>query len=73
MDIILERLPATLQLGLAAFIFSVLLGMPLGSLSAVIRGSFMVMSGKVVTLIGQSARFFWLGLMLMFFFAVKLE
>ena len=73
MEIILERLPATLQLGLAAFIFSVLLGVPLGILSAVKRGSALDIIGKVVALIGQSAPVFWLGLMLMFFFAVKLE
>ena len=70
---ILERIPATLRLGLAAFIFSVVLGVPLGILSAVKRGSFLDISGKVVALIGQSAPVFWLGLMLMFFFAVKLE
>ena len=73
MEIILERIPATLELGLAAFLFSVVLGVPLGILSAVKRGSFLDISGKVVALIGQSAPVFWLGLMLMFFFAVKLE
>ena len=72
MEIILERIPATLELGLAAFLFSVVLGVPLGILSAVKRGSFLDISGKVVALIGQSAPVFWLGLMLMFFFAVKL-
>ena len=73
MDIILERIPATLQLGLAAFIFSVILGVPLGILSAVKRGSALDIIGKVVALIGQSAPVFWLGLMLMFLFAVRLE
>ena len=73
MDIIIERIPATLQLGLAAFIFSVLLGVPLGILSAVKRGSVLDIAGKVVALVGQSAPVFWLGLMLMFFFAVVLE
>jgi peptide/nickel transport system permease protein len=73
MQIIAERLPATLQLGLAAFAFSVLLGFPLGVLSAVKRGGILDISGKLVALIGQSAPVFWLGLMLMFFFAVRLE
>lgn len=73
MDIIIERIPATLQLGLAAFIFSVLMGVPLGILSAVKRGSVLDIAGKVVALVGQSAPVFWLGLMLMFFFAVVLE
>ena len=73
MEIILERLPATFQLGMAAFLFSVLVGMPLGILSAVKRGSLLDTSSKVVALIGQSAPVFWLGLMLMFLFAVRLE
>ena len=73
MEIILERFPATLQLGLAAFFFSVLIGVPLGILSAVKRGSVLDMVGKLVALIGQSAPTFWLGLMLMFLLAVKLE
>jgi peptide/nickel transport system permease protein len=73
MQIIAERLPATLQLGLAAFAFSVLVGFPLGVLSAVKRGSVLDSFGKVIALVGQSAPVFWLGLMLMFFFAVRLE
>ena len=73
MEIIIERLPATFQLGISAFLFSVIVGVPLGILSAVKRGSFLDITGKVVALVGQSAPVFWLGLMLMFFFAVKLE
>ena len=73
MEIILERIPATFQLAFMAFAFSVLLGVPLGILSAVKRGSGMDIIGKTIALIGQSAPVFWLGIMLMFFFAVKLE
>jgi peptide/nickel transport system permease protein len=73
MSVILDRLPNTLQLGVAAFAFSVLVGVPLGILSAVKRGSALDLTGKLVSLIGQSAPPFWLGIMLMFFFAVKLE
>jgi peptide/nickel transport system permease protein len=72
MEIIIERLPATFQLGLAAFGFSVIVGVPLGILSAVKRGTFLDTLGKVVALVGQSAPVFWLGLMLMFLFAVRL-
>ena len=73
MEIILERIPATFQLAFMAFAFSALLGVPLGILSAVKRGSVMDIIGKTIALIGQSAPVFWLGIMLMFFFAVKLE
>ena len=72
MEIILERLPATFQLGMAAFVFSLLVGVPLGILSAVKRGSLLDTSSKILALIGQSAPVFWLGLMLMFLFAVRL-
>ena len=71
-DVVLERAPATLQLGAVAFLLSVLIGVPLGILSAVKRGTFLDTFGKMVALIGQSAPGFWLGIMLMFFFAVKL-
>ena len=73
MEVIIDRVPATLELGLAAFIFSIVLGVPLGILSAVKRGSALDISGKIVALVGQSAPVFWLGLMLMFLFAVKLD
>ncbi len=73
MEVIIERIPATFQLGLAAFAFSVVMGVPLGILSAVKRGSPLDVIGKVIALIGQSAPVFWLGIMLMFLFAVKLE
>jgi peptide/nickel transport system permease protein len=72
MEIIIERLPATFQLGVAAFLFSVVVGVPLGILSAVKRGTVLDTTGKLVALVGQSAPVFWLCLMLMFLFAVKL-
>ena len=72
-DVIAERIPATFQLGGAAFAFSLLLGVPLGILSAVRRGSLLDQFAKVVALIGQSAPPFWLGIMFIFFFAVELD
>ena len=70
--LIMERLPATLYLGLVAFAFSLLAGIPLGVLSSLKRGSIMDQLGKGIALIGQSAPPFWIGIMLMFFFAVRL-
>ena len=72
-DAIWERIPATLHLGLVAFAFSVVVGVPLGILSSVKRGGILDQIGKFVALIGQSAPSFWLGIMLIFFFAVRLE
>ena len=72
-EIMIERLPATMHLASVAFGFSILLGVPLGVLSAVRRGTAMDAGGKLIALVGQSAPNFWLGIMLMFFFAVKLD
>jgi peptide/nickel transport system permease protein len=72
-DAIKERIANTLLLGLAAFAFSVLMGVPLGILSSVKRGSILDQLSKVVALIGQSAPSFWLGIMFMFWFAVELR
>ena len=72
-EVIWERLPATLELAAASFLFSTLIGVPLGILSSIKRGSILDQIGKFVALIGQSAPSFWLGIMLMFLFAVKLE
>ena len=72
-EVIGERVLATLELGGAAFVFSLLVGIPLGVLSAVRRGSVFDTLGKMVALVGQSAPTFWLGIMLIFLFAVRLE
>ena len=71
-DVIAQRIWPTFQLGLTAFAFSVVIGIPLGVLSSIQRGSALDIVGKVVALIGQSAPSFWLGIMFMFWFAVKL-
>ena len=72
-ELILERLPATLQLGLAAFIFSIVIGVPLGILSSLKRNSIWDNMGKLVALLGQSMPPFWLGIMLIFLFALRFE
>jgi peptide/nickel transport system permease protein len=73
MTIIAEHLWATFELALAAFLFSLVVGIPLGVLSSINRGSIFDQFGKVVALIGQSAPSFWLGIMFMFWFAVELR
>ncbi len=72
-DVIIERTPATLYLGVTAFIISLLVGIPLGILSSIKRGSLIDQTGKVVALLGQSAPPFWLGIMLVIFFSVSLN
>ena len=72
-DIIGERLLNTVWLALAAFIWSTIVGVPLGIIGAVRRDGIVDRFGKAIALIGQAAPSFWLGIMLMFFFAVRLE
>ena len=72
-DVILERLPYTMYLGVTAFVVSLLVGIPLGILSSVKRGSLVDQVGKIVALLGQSAPPFWLGIMLIIFFSVSLR
>ena len=72
-EVIGERLGATFELGLAAFLFAAVVGIPLGVLGAVKRGGLLDQIGRVLALIGQSAPTFWLGLMLMFIFSVRLD
>ena len=65
--------PASLQLGLAAWAFVLLTGVPLGVLSAVKRGSIWDLIGRTFAVFGQALPPFWLGIMLILIFAVQLE
>ena len=70
---VLSKLPATLQLGLATFLFSVMLGIPLGVLSAVSRGTIVDLIGRFIAVTGQALPPFWIGLVLILVFSVWLE
>ena len=72
LEMVLERLPASLQLAATAFLFSLLLGIPLGVLAAAKHGTYWDVLARLLALIGQSVPAFWLGLVLMFLFSVKL-
>lgn len=72
-DILLERLPATASLAFSAMLVAVLLGIPLGVLSAVYQGSPVDIFSRTVALFGQSVPSFWLAIMLVLLFAVILR
>jgi peptide/nickel transport system permease protein len=72
MGLVLERLPATLELGGAALLISVVLALPIGVLSAVMKDTPIDSVGKIIALLGQSLPSFWLGIVLMWIFAVTL-
>jgi peptide/nickel transport system permease protein len=71
--LILERMPATLELAVAAQIFALALAFPLGVLAAVRRNSIYDGLTMLGALFGQSMPGFWLGLMLMLIFGVVLR
>ncbi len=69
--VVTQRLPSTIHLGAAAFILSFVVGIPLGVLSAVRRGSVFDYIGRFFALLGQAVPQFWLGLVLILLFAVQ--
>ena len=69
---VMSRLPATLQLAGVSLLLAVVIGIPLGVLSAVKRDTIFDSSSKIIALLGQSVPNFWLGLMMMWVFAVHL-
>src|SRR5262252_3611500 len=72
LQLVFERLPATIELAIAAFSFSVLLAVPLGVLSAVYRGSWIDHVGRIIAMTGQAVPSFWVALILILVFAVDL-
>lgn len=72
-EVVLERLPATLQLGGLALLISVVIGIPLGILSATRHGSAWDRIARLIAVLGQAIPGFWLGLLLMLLFAVRLN
>jgi peptide/nickel transport system permease protein len=72
MTAILRHLPATAQLAVCALIIGTLISIPLGVLAAVKRGSVIDTIAVLLSTLGQSMPVFWLGLLMILLFAVKL-
>lgn len=71
-SLLAERLPNTIQLGVASLIIAVLIGLPAGLVSAVYRYSITDHFVTLLAFIGVSIPNFWLGLMLMWLFGLAL-
>ena len=67
-----KAVPATLQLAAGSWLFAVLIGIPLGVLSAVKRGTVWDFAGRTFALFGQALPPFWVGLVLIMIFSVQL-
>jgi peptide/nickel transport system permease protein len=72
LSVVLERLPATAALAGSALLIGVLIGGMAGALAAIYRGSVIEALVLLVALLGQATPSFWLGIMLILYFAVHL-
>jgi len=72
-DLIDVALPYSAELALVAFIFGSVVGVALGTISALNSGGWIDALAKGVSLVGQSVPSFWLGILLVILFAVKLR
>ena len=73
LDMLMERLPATIQLAGAGLLVAMVLGIPLGIVAAVRYNTLFDRLAKGFAVIGMSAPQFWVAIMLIFLFGVKLE
>jgi peptide/nickel transport system permease protein len=72
LQVVLERLPATALLAGCALMIGVTVGVVAGAMAAIYRGSAIEALVLLVALLGQATPSFWLGIMLILFFAVQL-
>ncbi len=73
MGLVLEHFPNTVLLALTAVVIAILISIPAGVLSATFRNTWIDYSSSIGAMFGQSMPNFWLGLMLIMFFAVYLK
>ena len=73
LEMIMESLPATLQLSGISFLAAMLLGIPLGVLSAVKRSTAWDYIGRSFALLGQSVPPFWIAIVMVIIFSVQLD
>jgi peptide/nickel transport system permease protein len=72
LDLIGERIPATLELGLAALMVGLWIGVPVGILSAVKKGSWFDNGSRIMAVVFNAVPVFWLGLILILIFGSRL-
>jgi peptide/nickel transport system permease protein len=72
MGLILQRLPATLQIAIPAMMLSVAVALPIGVISAVRKDTIYDTGGKLIALLGQSLPSFWIAIVLVWIFSVQL-
>ena len=71
--LLLQRFPITLDLGIKSFILYNILGMTLGMIAALRRGKWLDTFSTILSYIGVSVPVFWLGIVLIYIFGLKLD
>lgn len=71
--LVVERLPATVELALASLLVAIVIALPIGVYSAIRHNSLWDHSGMTLALVGISVPNFWLGIMLIFFLGGQLN
>jgi len=71
--LVLERMPPTIYLTLAGLVVALLIALPLGTVAALRRHSWVDSLCTVVAVAGQATPIFWLGIMLIIVFSVRLR
>lgn len=72
-ELLKQRMPNSLVLGTSAMILAYIIAIPLGILAAIKQGSAIDIFAMIIIAIGMSIPLFWLGLMFVLFFSVKLR
>jgi peptide/nickel transport system permease protein len=72
LEVVMSRIVPTVELVGTSFVLAIIMGIILGTTSATRRGSFLDQSGKLFALVGQAMPGFWLGIMAILVFSVKL-
>jgi peptide/nickel transport system permease protein len=73
LSLVLERMPMTLWLAASGLLLALIISIPLGVLAAVRRNRIQDHSASVLAVLGQAMPLFWLDIMLIIIFAVKLR
>ena len=73
LPVVVERLPATIQLTVAAMVLTIVVGVPIGIISAVRRGTMLDRVTMIFAVLGQTIPVFWLGILLILLFAVRIH
>jgi peptide/nickel transport system permease protein len=73
LGLVLERVPATLELSASALLLALVVSVPLGILAAIKRGSIFDQASLVLSVVGQAFPVFWLGIVLIIVFAENLR